>query len=622
MRKKILFNIDDNKTETYTHLISKTSNLTRLKDSSLNNPDTDITTNDNSLNKWQSITISLLPISSGLFLSAGLIYNAAGIYSIFTYFIVILITYCYKEIYGENTNALPVNGGIFNVMLHTTSKNNAAAVGCITLILYLLSGLVNVIHAIEYLYILIPNLIALPIIIIIFAIIALIMYLHYNDSTKIMFTFLILHTITYLILIAASFIYIGFDQFNQFTLNYNLTTTNWFNCIISGLGPGLLSIVGYDTSTQYIEQQFNKSSYNHTLQAMFKYILYINPLLIIIITCIIPYDPINQDITIFSTLAEIIGGNSMKIWLCIDAFIILSCTIYTCYITSINLFIRLAKERCLPSFLLYKNHDHQYIYSILSYFILNCILTSLFHGIIKEIVNVYNLSFLLILFFVFIGNILLKMKRGQITRDIYARKWILFLTFFILVISFIALLLDNNALLLTFILFYIIIFTYMLIIMYKSKYYSWLLLIFQYIYKICSCNSSNSTIIHFLKQKISTLQSIEIIFYVKKDVVSIMNKAIQYVLNNEDINKLKMIHIYQQESMIPIQLPLHIYLLNKAYPSLSIELVLVQGTFSPNCISKLSTYFNIPHNYMFIACPSAKLTYNLKQLGGLRLITH
>lgn len=62
-------------------------------------------------------------------------------------------------------------------------------------------------------------------------------------------------------------------------------------------------------------------------------------------------------------------------------------------------------------------------------------------------------------------------------------------------------------------------------------------------------------------------------------------------------------------------------MLDKVYPKMTISLDLVQGTFSPAVVRRISYKMNVPPNFMFIACPDEKMG-NIQDFGGVRLITH
>ena len=52
------------------------------------------------------------------------------------------------------------------------------------------------------------------------------------------------------------------------------------------------------------------------------------------------------------------------------------------------------------------------------------------------------------------------------------------------------------------------------------------------------------------------------------------------------------------------------------------DLVLVQGSFTPAVVAQISTRLGVPRNFMFMVCPNERFPYDLGDFGGIRIITH
>lgn len=52
------------------------------------------------------------------------------------------------------------------------------------------------------------------------------------------------------------------------------------------------------------------------------------------------------------------------------------------------------------------------------------------------------------------------------------------------------------------------------------------------------------------------------------------------------------------------------------------DLVLVQGNFTPSVVAQVSTRLGVPRNFMFMVCPGERFPYDLGDFGGIRIITH
>jgi len=112
-----------------------------------------------------------------------------------------------------------------------------------------------------------------------------------------------------------------------------------------------------------------------------------------------------------------------------------------------------------------------------------------------------------------------------------------------------------------------------------------------------------------------------VVFFAKTANISRLNKAIQYVRDNEDANHCRVVHVYEDESSIPTRLLQCCHILDTIYPSIRIDVVLVKGTFGPSTIMKLHSEWEVPPNLMFMTCPtSEQVGKRIQDLHGVRVI--
>ena len=99
-----------------------------------------------------------------------------------------------------------------------------------------------------------------------------------------------------------------------------------------------------------------------------------------------------------------------------------------------------------------------------------------------------------------------------------------------------------------------------------------------------------------------------------------LNRAALYVLQNEQMSRLKVVHVYQREEDVDqAKLAEQLRTIDQVYPELRIDLVLVQGKFGPELIEKLSQRLGSRR----ITCswnPGDRFPHNIAELGGVRLI--
>ena len=110
-----------------------------------------------------------------------------------------------------------------------------------------------------------------------------------------------------------------------------------------------------------------------------------------------------------------------------------------------------------------------------------------------------------------------------------------------------------------------------------------------------------------------------LVFFTRGDNVSILNRVMIYIEENEATKRLKIVHIANAESNND-SLKIDIEVLDRAYPDIDIDFLEIDGQFGPEIIDQLSKQWGIPKNFMFIGAPSNKFPYHVSELGGVRLI--
>ena len=60
--------------------------------------------------------------------------------------------------------------------------------------------------------------------------------------------------------------------------------------------------------------------------------------------------------------------------------------------------------------------------------------------------------------------------------------------------------------------------------------------------------------------------------------------------------------------------------IDRIYPRIRIDLLLVKGKFGPPLIDALSRRLGVPKNYMLIGTPGDSCPHKIAELGGVRLI--
>ena len=123
-----------------------------------------------------------------------------------------------------------------------------------------------------------------------------------------------------------------------------------------------------------------------------------------------------------------------------------------------------------------------------------------------------------------------------------------------------------------------------------------------------------------IEKKIDQINSQQVVFFTRGDMVDNLRRAVEYVRDNEQTKRIKVVTVAEDISKIPDKIEHDLQVLDEAYPNIDLEFVKMEGTFSPALIDRLSGEWKIPKNLMFIGSHGEKFKYDQATLGGVRLI--
>ena len=96
-------------------------------------------------------------ISSSVLYVSALAIAFAGQYAWITLLIVSFVLFLFRKIYAEVVGAIPLNGGAYNALLNTTSKNMASLAATLTILSYMATAVISANEGMHYLHHLFPE---------------------------------------------------------------------------------------------------------------------------------------------------------------------------------------------------------------------------------------------------------------------------------------------------------------------------------------------------------------------------------------------------------------------------------------------------------------------------------
>jgi len=579
------------------------------------------------LNELAATAICGNDISSSVLYVSALAIAFAGQYAWITLLIVSLVLFLFRKIYGEVVGALPLNGGAYNALLNTTSKGMASFAAALTLLSYMATAVISANEAIHYLHHLIPSMPIIIATIVLLAIFASLTIGGITESAKVAIGIFLFHLSSLVILSAFIIYYLSNNGIELFLENWHFSGNGGSisNAIFFGFAASMLGVSGFESSANFVEEQ-QKGVFPKTLKNMWSIVSIINPLMAIfalaLFTIPILQSPEYQN-TLLVEMGKHVGGKWVAVLISIDAFLVLSGAVLTSFVGVSGLLERMTLDRILPQFFLKKNKKGSSYRIILMFFFLSISVLLITNGNVKLLAGVYTISFLSVMVLFGVGNILLKVKRSKLPRPEKA-SWLAV----IIAISAVSLALIGNIImepkddlpsnLTIFLDYFIPTILFIIFMLNRTVLLTFLLNVMHTIF-----DPVRNFVLKTDKKILNTINKInsqEFVFFTKGDKISTLNKVMLYILKNEHTKKIKIVIALEKGQKVPENLPQEIDFLDREYPEIAIEFLIVEGKFSPELIKELSKKWNIPINFMFIGSPSDKFPYKIEELGGVRLI--
>ncbi|KAA3440283.1 APC family permease [Rufibacter hautae] len=556
--------------------------------------------------------------SSCLYVSAlAIIYS--GQYAWVALLMVGGVLFLFRSIYAEVVGALPLNGGAYNALLNTTSKSTASMAACLTLLSYMATAVISASEAMHYVHHLWEG---LPIIYATIGLLAFFMGLTImgiGESSIVAIVIFITHISTLTLLVLVGFFYLFNHGFDTLALNYSqpLQGSIW-RALFYGFAAAMLGISGFESSANFVEEQA-PGVFAKTLRNMWLAVTIFNPLTAFLAIAIIPMAEVAENQTaLLAYLGEISGGHWLSILVSVNAAMVLSGAVLTSYVGVTGLVHRMTLDRCLPQFLLITNKRGSAFLIMISFFLLCVSILLITGGDIAALAGVYTISFLAVMTLFGVGNILLKMRRNRLPRPVRARG----ITVFIAILAVLAALVGNALLnpeyVWVFLKYFIPTVSVVFIMLFRIR----LLRLFAYLLqkiekplaKIIPITS------YATKRLITDIRSQEFVFFTRGDNIANINQVMRYIIENEQTSRIKIVNVLREGEEPPKKLMHEVEVLDRAYPELEVDFIVIRGHFGPDLIQELSSKWQIPKNFMFIGSPGDRFIYGLQELGGVRLV--
>ncbi len=571
------------------------------------------------LGTWSSTAICGNDISSSCLYVSALCAAQAGAYAPVALAMVAAVLFLFRRVYAEVGSALPLNGGTYTVLLNTTNKKMAAVAACLTLLSYVATAVISAGEAMHYAHNLWHALDIFWATVALLGLFAFLNVVGISESASVALAIFIFHIVTLTVLSLAAAITVIDDP--------SLLLQNWGtpnprglgHALVFGFAAAMLGISGFESSANFIEEQ-EPGVFPKTLRNMWITVAVFNPLISLLSLGLLPLAEIQEvPPDLLAEMGALSYGEVLRTWVSIDAVLVLSGAVLTSYVGVVGLMRRMSLDRCLPQALLQENRwrgtNH---WIILVFFLVCCSILVATEGDVTLLAGVYTLSFLSVMALFAIGNMLLKSRRSRLPREVRASWTGVGVALAAVVVGLIGNVLINPAYVQVFGGYFLGALAIIGTMFLRVHLMRGVLFMSQAVLQ--KVQSVNDWVRQTVRDKIEEINSLGVVYFTKGDALEELNRAALYVLENEQTNRLLVIHTYETEDAIPAGLAGNLRTIDRIYPALRVDFLAVKGMFCPELIEGLSRRLDIPKNYMFIGTPGDRFPHRIDDLGGVRVI--
>jgi amino acid transporter len=571
------------------------------------------------LGTWRATAICGNDITSSCLYVSALCAAHAGVLAPVVLLLVAGVLFLYRKVYAEVGSALPLNGGSYTVLLNTTNKRLAAAAACLTLLSYVATAVISANEAMHYAHHLWTGLDVFAATIVVLGLFAGLTILGISESAVVALAIFLLHLATLSVLSVVAGVSVLRDP-SLLLANWHLPSAEGlYHSLFFGFAAAMLGISGFESSANFIEEQ-KAGVFPKTLRNMWLAVAVFNPLISLLSFGLLPLGEIERvPPDMLARMGEVSLDPLLGHWVSLDAALVLSGAVLTSFVGVNGLVRRMTLDRCLPQFLLRENRwrgtNH---WILLGFFGICASILTVTRGEIGTLAGVYTLSFLSVMALFAIGNMLLKSKRRRLPRETVAGWPSVTVALIAVLVGLLGNVLLDPLNVEVFTVYFLAAAAVVAAMFLRLRLLRLVLAVSKAL--VDRVQGWNEGVREVILREVKRINERGVVYFTSADDFATLNRAVLYVLQNEQTNRLRVVHVYEREDEIPAELADHLHTLDRIYPQLRIDFLAVKGTFGPKLIEALSRRLRVPKNWMFIGTPGDRFPHRVEELGGVRLV--
>ncbi|KAF8606430.1 hypothetical protein BDV93DRAFT_594682 [Ceratobasidium sp. AG-I] len=572
------------------------------------------------MGQFRASSISGNGVVGSVFYAFPAVAAAASIFSPLALLIACLILTIYRPILLELGGAIRLNGANYIYLLQCSGKALGAVGAAATLLDAVATSVVSAATAGAYLKGEISTLAIQEWVIGLCLLvgIALVALISLRESSGLTLSITIIHMAVMTALMIAAAVAWARNGMDVLRSNWELRPTGSSGIarsIFNGVCIGFLGVTGFECTPSYI-RDIKPGAYGPTLRNLLVMALFLNAPLMLLVYALLPSETILGGANVLSVLAEVSVGRPMRILVVADCVLVLCGGVFAGVVTGCRLVESLARERVIPEWFLHPLPITGSAYVTVGFYLAISIVVYASSGFsLLTVSNMFSATFLFTMLLYGVSCLLLKFSRNRLPRTYKTSVWTVLLAIAMMLVVLAGNIAQNPQTIALFIAYFVVALAGLIILNSRLRIARVVLWMFGQT-ELLRKWQMDRIVIRWIKQ----FRGAPVVVWVKEDHVNHLVEAMMYIRKNELAARVLFVHAYMNIEHIPSELEANIKILDEAFPSTTLDLVFVKGTYSPTLVEAASEILGIPRTHMFMSCPGPNHPWQLGDYRGVRVI--
>ncbi|KAH9474571.1 hypothetical protein JR316_0013033 [Psilocybe cubensis] len=317
------------------------------------------------LGQWTASALAGNAVLGSVFYALPAVVGVAGVYSPISLFIAALVLFLWRPIMEELAAALPISGAPYTYILNISTKSLALVTAALLLLDFASTAIVSAATAAAYLAgelgsgdsgLPFPTWVGAVLVLVLFTLVSL---WGVRESARIALGVLGVHVLTMLVLAITACVHWASIGTAQLRANWALgggpgegrSAGAIAKQVYYGVCLGMLGLTGFECTPSYVSR-IKPGRFPRVLRNLHLPSIVLSTTMMLLVLAILPMDVALRGENVLSVLAEVSGGRWLRLWIVVDAVIVLCGGVLTGILAASELLTQLAQHRVLPSFFL------------------------------------------------------------------------------------------------------------------------------------------------------------------------------------------------------------------------------------------------------------------------------